>query len=156
MSKTNAELLKAVIEQKAAVLNEKRKQVIAIKEDLNKDAKAFLYENAKSIFELYPFVKNVTWFQYTPSFCDGDPCYFSSTHTYFSVNYGEDDYGDTDQEGRYYPEEVPLSQQKEAESLIGSFLRLFSEDQMEQMFGNHVRVQITEKGINKEDYDCGY
>ena len=31
-------------------------------------------------FNLYPFITKIEWTQYTPSFNDGDPCYFSATY----------------------------------------------------------------------------
>lgn len=136
----------------------KANEAIAAAKELVKDA---FKEASSFFFAQYPNVESITWRAYTPSFNDGDPCYFSSTHPYpFMLFVGQniDELDDTwegyEDEGD--SEEVK-TQKKEAYKQWCSLIGTFDNDDMENMFGDGVEVTLTKDGtITKDNYDCGH
>jgi hypothetical protein len=112
---------------------------------------------ALELFVEYPDLKSISWSQYTPYFNDGDSCNFSSHHDYAAIKFvasNEDDDEDDDddyQEG--FDESLATPEQLKAGKAAESFLENFDDDDMENLFGDHVKVIITKDGIEVEDYD---
>lgn len=136
----------------------------------------------KELFDKYPnHLAQISWKQYTPYFNDGDPCTFMRGEFY--VNGQEAyDYGDDNPEivdSLYTEEEIAIRNSwqpdpsnrwdyknfntglsperiKEFETVddeVCKFLSLFSKDDYEFMFGDHIKVTITKDGISVDDYD---
>jgi hypothetical protein len=125
-----------------------------------KQLRAFLQKQMESVFtqkigfvfQKFPFVRRIVWQQYTPQWCDGDPCSFSSRHRYATLN-GPYEGSEWEDE---YPEGVPEptdDQKKLAEDAVHQFLRNFRGDDMESMFGDPVTVTITADGATTEFYE---
>lgn len=126
------------------------------------------------LFEAYPQLQSISWTQYSPYFNDGDECVFSAHTDDFSVNWIEtasedseedededEDYDDYGHESNYtwkHPEgkvllpESERTLQGEACDKIAELLENFDEDNLKDMFGNHVKVVITRKGVTTDEY----
>lgn len=133
-------------------LAELRKTKLELLEEIKKSAKALFKEASATLFEEFPVIEEFRWTQYTPYFNDGDTCTFSSNHSYARVVFNdstEEDEDDYDNEG--YDESTPLH--KKAGKAVEKFLGNFDDDDMLSMFGDHVKVSVTKKGIEVEDYD---
>jgi hypothetical protein len=128
-------------------------------EKLRKEAKtkveSIFKTAALELFVEYPDLKSISWTQYTPYFNDGDACYFSSHHYYAAIKFvasNEDEDEDDDyQEG--YDESSATPKQLKAGKAAEEFLENFDNDDMENLFGDGVKVIITKDGIEVEDYE---
>lgn len=133
----------------------------AIKAAVTATAKDFFQEKFTEIFAKHPKVNSVDWTAYTPGFNDGDPCNFTSTHEYPSIN---DNDGHISGEGEEDREEIDRSApaalteaEEDAASVdIIEFLKEFDDDDMESMFGNDVLVIVRPTGVEVKEYECGY
>lgn len=56
---------------------------------LQHEGQAAVKDAFKDFFDKYPEVRSIVWTEYTPYFCDGDPCYFEVNE--FDVNLGTDE-----------------------------------------------------------------
>jgi hypothetical protein len=104
-------------------------------------ARAAFHAGSQQIFEEQPEVNTFSWTQYTCYFNDGEECHFA-VHDYdFELN-GEEPYS----------EDCKLSPtiRNAATKSIRSLLRSF--DDMEELFGDHVRVIVSRDGIKTEEY----
>lgn len=138
-------------------------------EKANKEIEESLQEALQDFLSKNPVIKEIRWTQYTPYFNDGEPCVFGIRDIYFStVKRSEDDLdeGDDFWEGdkvffvyasyeRYKEELDALGVTKETfeacqqlESLLYNL-----EDPLENLFGDHVEVIVTSKGVEVDDYD---
>ena len=115
-----------------------------LKEEFDVCAKEHFTEWAKDLFERYPPLNLISWTGYTPSWNDGDPTFFLSSHTYYSINSTESE--ETDDEGFG---EKQLENLKEE---VDKFISQFDDDDMERLFGNGVRVLVTKGGVEVEEY----
>lgn len=147
-------------------------------EKLRKEAKekvsSIFKTAALELFTEYPNLVRISWTQYTPYFNDGDACTFSSGHTspaiYFtsSVNEdGEEDYERYEEEWNTYNYydgygkdkklKSDLTKEQKAElktgKAVNDFLENFDDEDMENLFGDHVKVIITKDGVETDDYD---
>lgn len=82
------------------------------------------------VFKKHEELEEVSWTQGTPSFNDGDPCVFSSNHGYADLDPADID-----------------GAKEDVEKALG----VFDDDDMEDMFGDGVRVTITRDGKIKLD-----
>ncbi len=108
----------------------------------------------QEFMKAHPSVKALGWAQYTPYFNDGDPCVFHLHGLHASAKderedelYGEgwhEIYGDPE-EG-FTPE--AWSALKDLEKTLGDL-----EDELEAVFGDHVRVIVTAEGVDVEEYN---
>jgi len=124
----------------------------AVLEELKESARTYFKETARALFEAYPVLESFAWTQYTPYFCDGDPCEFGVNSDLCELN-GDDDpsYSKWDSKTRKSsPKDDPLSQAGYAASrLIASI----DDQSMQSMFGDHVKVTVTKDNIETEAYD---
>lgn len=139
-SQTTVDDIKKHLSEKQAELEQKRREVMDYSKDVFGTA-------IKAILTKYPAIQEISWTAYTPSFNDGDPCYYRSQHDYFDVN----DNGDEGYEFRKASDE---NQQIYTE--IKGFLTAFNTEFYESTFGDGVKVTVTKDGITVKDYDCGY
>jgi len=121
--------------------NALEEQLEEVKQEFVPIAKKEFERWAKELFPKYSWLESISWSAYTPSFNDGSPCLFSSNHDDFDINNGDND-----------PEEVTEEESEKAAEEISEFLCSFSDDDMEILFGDGVRVTITEDGVTTDDY----
>ena len=136
--------------------------------------RALLSGLVSSLFSQYEGIKAIGWYQYVPSFNDGDPCTFLMGEFHFLVEAGKDD-SEIGVEGDYWEESSYdgcrwAYRDKHLAKLLGesgdtisenlrSFCRAFCEmeDALENLFGHDCAVEIHRDGkIKVEDYECGY
>ncbi len=146
MTTTKTKYESAMEEYKAAraELERMRKAAVSV------CANAFK-EVLQETFDKHPWVESVSFTQYTPYFNDGDECTFS-VHAYYDALYinSESFY---DAGYRYDPKNRTMS--KETEQAYKDFSKViesFADEDMKEMFGDHVKVTITRSGINVEGY----
>lgn len=131
------EVLEENIEQSYEELRKQRQELAKKSEEL---FKADLLKSAKLIFDKYSELKSFGWQQSTPSWNDGDPCYF---HTYIdgesifvngSYNYSCEDW------------------ESKAQDEISTMLCRYSSDDMESL-GDGYQITINRNlTITKEGY----
>lgn len=113
-----------------------------IEKEISKQAKGAIYKAFQPFFDKIEGLESVYWTQYTPSWNDGDPCYFGRNDICVMINDeeldGHDDIGNED-----FGEALKI-------------LESLPEHWFEEIFGNDAKVTITKDGIEVEDYDHGY
>jgi len=120
-------------------------------------AKLAFAEQSASIFEAHPVLTKFRWTQCTPYFNDGDACTFSAHTDYPSIyfaNIEDDDVEEfsTWQIRKKQEKGEPLTDHESAGMAVVELLRQFSDDDYEQMFGDHVEVEVTRNGVEVEEY----
>ena len=150
----------------------KGKQAVRIlKAELRKKVSENFHGLAKELFVAYPELKSFGWKQYTPYFNDGEACEFESLHYYPTINGNEENDGASEQaegeldivmlgsETRYgvgwkkipNPDYDPYY--SDIVATVKEFLNQFDSDDMEELFGDHVSIHVTENGVVVEEYD---
>lgn len=121
-------------------LIEVRKQMQQLREEQTKVFKGAFEEVCSDLFRDNPALNGFTFEAYTPGFCDGDPCHYSSNH----------DWADPETELEYNtPEYKVLSNN------LRQAMKVFTDDDIETGFGEDIRVSVTrneenESGISVE------
>ena len=156
------------------MLTEIRKKQAEIKElqkELQKKSADIFLSSFKRLFEENPKLKSFGWTQYTPYFNDGDTCYFSANTDYLYINGEQEDeaswsqekkvisWGTYNRDKRAYegrieqdnPDYIP--ELATASAKVKKFLNVFDEDFYQRQFGDHVRITVTENGIETEGYE---
>jgi len=147
-----------------AKMNALQEQMEKLREEASEQGKAAFTEACKILFESYPQLKAFRWEQYTPYFCDGDPCEFSvyDVAVSFNVPVPEsagwcDDEEDTTEEGivggfwdvfREAPEPFATIAKDCAE-----VRNLMDKDTCLELFGDHVQVAVTRDGVETDSCD---
>jgi len=162
-------------------------ELTSLKEEINQlnkeaenKAKKGIYKSATHMFNSYPGLEKIIWSQYTPSFSDGDPCYFSiNTPSFiFAAKHIEDDEDlDEDEdncpylsppsyayeEKEYYKDWVDQWEQLDVEKRnlytnyaedthsLRTFLSKLGNILM-RLYGDGVKVTITRRGVEIIDY----
>jgi hypothetical protein len=118
---------------------------------VKKAAVAYFEAEAKMLFDKHPEMEKFSWRQYTPFFNDGDECHFSARTDCLHIN-GDEVYSSkwNSKTGKYDPTNHPLSA---AEATVKNFLAEFDDGDYEDMFGDHVKVTVTQAGTDVEEYD---
>lgn len=125
-------------------------KLAALREQMTTAAKDFFENASKQLFTENPTLKSFSWTQYTPYFNDGNECVFSAHTDYPEVN-GYDEYGyKTD--GDEDIEAGSLEEHKRLVALVRDLLTNIEEDDFRTMFGDHVQVTVTRKGVEVEEY----
>lgn len=153
---------------------EVEKQVKEMRAVFKENATAAISTCLKAVFEFDPNLKAIRWTQYSPYFNDGDACEFSAntddTQLLYASKETEDqeedeepDYEGGWEDSPYIPwnfdekspeEQKELMKDKELALLIRAAFEPFNDDDMETMFGNHVRVVVYRDGkVETEEYD---
>jgi len=111
----------------------------------------------KPLFDKYPELESFSWTQYTPYFNDGDSCDFgvvgidqiNGWEEYDSEEWEEEVHRLEAKNGKYRHIEGPLyPAYQEAQKLV----RSLPEDLLESILGDHIRVTVTRKSIETEEY----
>lgn len=167
------------VADKLKAINATIKAAMADADKLAKDAVA---EVVRSVFDNHPKMESFTIVGYTPSFNDGDPCTFRFRAEASTINgYGNPDY-ERDHEPFVgdKPEDADWDDGRKYDTTKGKVVKvadpgwaaaanqsirdafgLFTEDQMERLFGSNFRLVCSRERdggvkVEKDDYDCGY
>ena len=119
-------------------LNELRDQYQKAVRDAGQDP---ILQECQKYLEENPEVKAVGWYQYTPSFNDGDPCYFSVGELWETK---EEDFEKDLWEWDYCKDDDLFS------------AVMSNNDLLEAAFGDDKQIVITRDGVEISDYYCGY
>ena len=141
--------IEKLLEQKNACY----KKIEQTKDEIKEIGKSIFKVGSEEIFNKYPKLECISWEQYTSYFCDGDPCEFYSRHNdYYYVNGISGDgynYQTKDEEGDY---DFNIEEFEILTEDIDSFMENFNDEDMELLFGDHVKVTITRSGVDVESY----
>lgn len=116
-------------------------------------------KTVKEFFDNCPGVKSIVWVQYTPYFNDGEPCVFQIGDTSFSnadpdkvSPWGElEDEEDGLWAAAYrYADHLDKNQAEYCNKFAKMVNQL--DEVMEEMFGDHVRINVTREGFDIQDY----
>ena len=134
--------VKAQYKEARAKLADLKAQYIKLMQDSVK-------ETFQEFFVKYPEMTSFQWTQYTPHFNDGDTCYFRCYIDYplvFFTQDGEEYEFDENGYGDFEPEWF--------NDFKKDLLAWYDNDKelMEAVFGDHVRVVVTQKGVHVEEY----
>ena len=126
---------------------ELKQKLADLRTEMQTVAKKYFQDNAKGLFATHSILERFAWTQYTPYFNDGDPCEFSAHVDYPEVN--------DDEEFFYYSDskKKPTDPFTVAGLAVVEFLKAFSGDDLEEMFGDHCKVTVTREGVEVEEYD---
>jgi hypothetical protein len=134
-----------------------KKNIEKLRKEAKEKVESIFKTAALELFVEYPVLKSISWSQYTPYFNDGERCYFSSNHSYAAIKFVESDESqDEDEEDEYqegFDKDSVTPKQLKAGNAAEKFLDNFDDDDMENLFGDGVKVIITKDGIEVEDYD---
>lgn len=131
-----------------------------MKREFQKEVSKVFVKAAEEIFLKYPLLESIGWKQYTPYFCDGDPCTFSVYSDSPLIN-GEDEYGwnwiKTGNKTKWGGEEEKLSQEDEwknnCSNEVAELLDQIDYDLLQSTYGEGL-VTLTRDGkFNTEDID---
>ena len=127
-------------------------QVKKARQDAKRAMHAAFSEACAGLFKAHPELTSFAWQQYTPYFNDGDACEFSARVEEPDINEvsGYDiDEGWTDREGNKRGGEhaalVPLQE------AVAELLQEFDQEDLKEMFGDHMTVTVTPDGITTDD-----
>ena len=127
---------------------EAKKKMKAALEQANAIVKEAFLEASNEVFKKYPNVESFSWTQYTPYFNDGDECTFSAQTEYPQLTFTDGteidiNYGSGDADAEVVAKEI---------AAVETFLAQFDESDYKEMFGDHVRVVVSRKGVHAEEY----
>lgn len=163
------EISKEEIYQK---VNETKAKISALRDQLKGEVSDLFYSMSKSLFDKHPELKSFGWRQYTPYFNDGEECTFRSYHTDPNINGFNDDWGEEGEEGDLNLLEMahdsvwedvdgsyknvpktPDANAKEIVDKLKFFLNSFDDEDMKEMFGDHIEVLVDRNGVHIETID---
>jgi hypothetical protein len=148
-----------------------KEEIKKIKSELKEKLRDNFHGLTKELFNSYPELKSIGWRQYTPYFNDGEACEFRSAHDYPTINGNDENYGKSEQpEGvldivklgseEIYDENWKIianpdynSYYSEIVKTVKEFLNQFDDEDMKDLFGDHVTVHITSNGVDVQDYE---
>lgn len=161
-----------------AKYKEARAKMVEAKKQIKKTANDAFTEMSADFFENNPAILSLCWAQYTPYWNDGDTCTFSANTNYPSFTFEAKD-GKTlhydenmseltvvgsavrdEEEDIEYSEDDQIDQgpyekeiDKHAKAVI-SFLNVFEEEDLEVMFGDHMKITVNRNGkVKTEEYE---
>ena len=133
------------------------------------EAQSLLKDLAKEFFQNYPEIKLISWTQYTPYFNDGDTCVFRVNDVYFSNAEGNEVDNITawgEYEGKtegifsstmwgmkYEKITLPEATSAACEDVSSIINSSEMRDVLQEMFGDHVSIQLTANGFNVSEFD---
>jgi len=128
-------------------------RVSAVHQEVRDTGRALFEAEVKALMERFPEIRVFSFYQYTPSFNDGDPCSNSLCGPFVALE------GDERVCGTRLDEDES-SDISDNEALSDAVYALGNEYMLESIFGTNTRVTVTRgpNGIEiKDDYhDCGY
>lgn len=137
---------------------EARARIEAAEEEARAACKKAFTKEANLLFEKFPNLESFAWNQYTPFFNDGDTCYFCVHADEPDINGLDDDEIEFDSGKEFRgmkivkvrePNEAYLTRQA-----VTQFIYQFRKQDLEHMFGDHIKVTVYRDGKTEvEDYD---
>ena len=150
------------METTRSAYKEARQKVEEAREAAKRVAKDAFHEGASEIFKNYPEIDGFAVNAFTPYFNDGDTCTFGVSTDYFDVRLVDEDgwliSDDVDNGQEWNSTTKTMVQVRDpspllkAVSEIQTFLEEFSDEDYLSVFGDHVRIVVTRKGVETEDY----
>lgn len=159
----------------ATKIEELKEKIAEIQKQMVDAGTEILSEETGKVFLKYPLVESFSWHQYTPGFCDGDPCRFSVSTDTLKINgksaengEWEDLYSTYDFETKKYRHSGSNAWVAEAAEEFAAILDPLVDDYraqeegtameiLRQLYGNNVEITINRDGSTQtEYYDCGY
>lgn len=155
-----------------AEIAKSKAEMAKMKEEMSLKIRENFHGMAKEIFAAYPELKSFGWRQYTPYFNDGEACTFRSNHESPTINGFNSDWDEEVEEGAI--DIVTNSKSTMSNSSTGwndvpnpnynpyygeivdtliEFLGQFDDDDMYDLFNDHVKVHITVEGFTTEEYN---
>lgn len=136
-------------------MKELKSQFDAKKADIKAQYKQIFHDGCNALFAEYPDLRKFGWSQYTPDFNDGDECIFRAHIDYPKVNGYDENSGEYDDNDEMWDQDQTTAWNEkrvdaEYKKLVGpvkEFLNLFSEEDLKDIFGDHVKILVTRKGI---------
>lgn len=129
-------------------LNSIREKIAKLQEEAKVESNKLFEQGSKQLFNDHSDLKAFSWSQYTPYFNDGEPCEFGSNHRYFAIAGQGNDLEDF---GPYEERDWDISDS--TYKAVDSFLGQFNDDDMYNLFGDHVKVTVTKDGATVDEYD---
>ena len=181
MSKTKSTLIDKELKKKIVELEAKRAEVKKAEKGLGDE----VVNTLKDIIKSSKLIKAVRWSQYTPGFNDGDVCEFSvnelevqfnaSVLKKYKTEEGKEELNENEEASEegwvdsyhmekfikskmdiFNPTEIgQLHDQYEALNRLHGTLSDMS-GELQDRWGDNIQITLTKKGIETEDYDCGY
>jgi len=137
----------------AASLSELSVKRQEIEKAAQEQAKAILAPGLKTFMDEHPDVKAIGWTQYTPYFNDGEECVFGVNDLHASlVDERDDEVGGDGWEYLYGKTTKGFSQKSWDDLLELQKALSGAEPDLKAAFGDHVRVIVTNEGIDVEEY----
>lgn len=154
-----------------AKIAKSKAEMAKMKEEMSLKIQENFHGMVKELFTAYPELKSFGWRQYTPYFNDGEACTFSSNHDSPTINGVNRDWDEEVEEGmidivtnskeqmknrstnwEYVPNPNYNPYYKEIVDTLMEFLSQFDDDDMYNLFDDHVKVIITAEGCATEEY----
>lgn len=123
-----------------------KEKLTALKEQYIKTAQAEFKSGTDELFAQNPELKSFGFKAYTPYFNDGSECKYS-------VYTEEPDINGEDGDEILYNKEEKYKSLKKLQKSVAEFLGQFDDDVFKEIIGDHVKVTITAKGIDTDDYE---
>lgn len=125
----------------------------ALKEAMDKIKDSDVMDVFRPVFEKHPELESFSWSQYTPYFNDGEECTFHvrDIDEINGFNDDSDEWGSQVING--WGKNAVLGPLHDAYDLACKTLSSISDDLLQKILGDHVRVTVTRDGIQTEEYD---
>jgi hypothetical protein len=132
-------------------IKRKREEIKKLEKEIKEIVPNLFQEGIKDLFEKHDDLQVISWYQHTPSFNDGDPCYFSSSHDWASVILKSDNLDEGELDDAINDEFGSRDNHIVAE--VRDFLKTFSNNDMLNMFDDHQRITITNGEVAVDYYE---
>lgn len=126
-------------------------QLQKLRDEYETASRAAMKEGLKNIFDTYPRLMSISWTQYTPYFCDGDPCHFGVNDP--QVLFEGDEWDDEDEFEETYEGSLKVAADKDAFREIKELFAAFEDDDFEMVYGDHALVKLTREETVVGEYD---
>jgi hypothetical protein len=123
-------------------IQELKKKMADLKEEMTKEAKAVFKDAAAELFDKYPAMESFGYDQYTIYFNDGDELYFTA-YTDADCIRINGIRGDDEEDGK-----LPRAAYDKVSELLGEI----GEDCLLAMFGDHCHVTAKKDGVTVDSY----
>lgn len=127
-------------------------KVKAAREELNVVAKKQFKEFSTQLFDIHPNLELFGWTQYTPYFNDGDECIFGVNDCFVVMKNQLEEYQNGDHWDFASTYNETDKERIAAFKDIRNFLSNFEDEDMQHMFGDHIKVEVTRSGVVTEEY----
>lgn len=173
--------IKAITKRYKELHKELQKQIREARKKIKVEAQSVIKGVFDEFFEKQPKVHAIGWTQYTPYWNDGEECSFRVNEIKLflsedSAEEDDDDYFEGDQDlvrdRAYYAKNGDQEELDKIDTKIAAFggieaykaavkdfgvvvkiLGAIEDEYMEMLYGDHVTVRYTRKGVKVEEYD---